>query len=89
MKKEFVILLGLVLATGCTPEDQAGVGVNVEAEQQSFADVDTDSNGLISEDEALAHGALADNFDQADENRSGYVSRSEFENTLGSQTLQE
>lgn len=89
MKKEFVILLGLVLAAGCAPEDKAGAGVDVGAERQSFADVDTDENGLISEEEASAHGALADNFEQVDENRSGYVSRSEFENVMGSQTLRE
>ena len=89
MKKEFVILLGLMLAAGCAPDDQAGAGVDVEVEEESFAGVDVDSNGVISEEEAAAHGALADNFNQADDNSSGYVSRSEFEKALGSQTLQE
>ena len=89
MKKEIVILLGLMLAAGCTPDDRTGAGADVEMEEQSFADVDADANGLISEEEAAVHESLADNFDQVDANSSGYVSRSEFEEVLGSQTLQE
>ena len=91
MKRRLVILLGLVLAAGCNEryEDETGADVNVELEEDAFAAVDADANGLISEEEAEAHEALADNFDQADANGSGYVNRSEFEEALGSQTLQE
>lgn len=93
MKRSFVILLGLILTAGCAGdnENQAGAGIDVETERQedSFAAVDTNANNLISEDEAEAVEELADNFDQADANNSGYVSRDEFEEALGSQTLQE
>lgn len=91
MKRRLVILLGLILAAGCEVdyEEQADAGAGVELEEDSFAAVDADANGLISEEEAEAHEALADNFDQADTNGSGYVNRSEFEEALGSQSLQE
>jgi hypothetical protein len=85
------MILGLVLMAGCTGnnEDQAGAGIESGQEEDSFAAVDTDANGLISEEEAGAVEALADNFDQADANDSGYLSRDEYQEVMGSRTLQE
>lgn len=91
MKRRLVILLGFILIAGCMgdEDDQAGAGINSGQAEDSFAAVDTDANGLISEEEAEAVEGLADNFDQADANDSGFISRDEYGQALGSQSLQE
>lgn len=91
MKWRLAMILGLILMAGCTGDnkDQAGVEIEGGQEEDSFAAVDADANGLISEDEAGAVEALADNFDQADANDSGFLSRDEYEEAMGSQTLRE
>lgn len=91
MKWKLVMMLGLILTAGCTGDnkDQAGAGIESGQEEDSFAAVDTDANGLISKDEAESVEALADNFNQADANNSGYLSRDEYEQAMGARTLQE
>lgn len=94
MNSKLAILLGLVLASGTAlaAGDQTGA-MSEEGQQQhpSFSEVDTDANGLVSQEEAEQSGAqqIADNFDQADANADGYINQSEYDSLLGEQTLQE
>lgn len=50
-----------------------------EGIQPSFAEVDTDGDGRISEEEAANYEAVADNFQYVDEDNDGYLSDVEFE----------
>lgn len=96
MNSKLAILLGLVLASGAVlagddqstgAVDQGGMGQEQQA--PAFGEIDTNSDGLISEEDAQNHEWLADNFDQADANADGYVNQSEYDSLLGGQTLQE
>jgi hypothetical protein len=69
--------------------DQGVSGSTQQPSEQSFAQVDTNADGLISEDEAQGSQPLADSFGQADTNGDGYVNQSEYNSMLGEQTLQE
>lgn len=76
---------------GLGAETEPGMGAQTEpgmgAQAESFAEVDANGNGLISEEEAQDYEALAGNFDQADANADGYINRNEFEQVLGEQTM--
>lgn len=50
-----------------------------EGIQPSFAEVDADGDGRISEEEAANYEALAEYFPYVDENNDGYLSDTEFE----------
>lgn len=50
--------------------------------QPSFAEIDTNEDGLISRAEASAHPGLATVFDQADANQDGVLDRMEFQAAL-------
>lgn len=49
-----------------------------EGIEPSFAEVDTDGDGRISEEEAADYEAVADNFKFVDEDNDGYLSDVEF-----------
>jgi hypothetical protein len=97
MNSKLAILLSLVMASGIAlaggdqttgAADQSGMGQE-QQQAPSFSEVDTNSDGLISEDDAQGHEWLADNFDQADANADGYINQSEYDSLLGQQELQE
>ena len=47
-------------------------------EAPSFMQLDADSDGRISKEEALADARVAERFDEADSDSDGYLSLSEF-----------
>lgn len=94
MNSKLAILLSLVLASGTAlaGDDQSTGAMDQGGQEQqapAFSEIDTNSDGLISEEDAQNHEWLADNFDQADANADGYVNQSEYDSLLGGQTLQE
>lgn len=99
MNKKMVILLSLVLVTGCAGTNDEEYGINEPPEgdtlldppaandpvveegegiEPSFAEVDMDGDGRISEEEAADYEAVADNFQFVDEDNDGYLSDVEF-----------
>lgn len=62
------------------PVDEANAEPVIRGEgvEPSFAEVDTDSDGKISEEEAAEYEAVADNFQFVDEDNDGYLSDVEF-----------
>lgn len=69
-------------------QDMSGSNQGPTQGQEQFSQVDTNADGLISEDEAQGT-PVADNFNQADTNGDGYVNQSEYNSMLGEQNLQE
>ena len=60
------------------PEANDPVVEEGEGIEPSFAEVDTDGDGQISEEEAADYEAVADNFQFVDEDNDGYLSDVEF-----------
>jgi Ca2+-binding EF-hand superfamily protein len=72
MKQIITFLSGLALSTA------AAVAISGEDAQAKFVELDADSNGLISKEEAQADSDLANRFDELDLDGNGYVSYSEL-----------
>lgn len=97
MNSKLAILLSMVMASGTAlaggDHDQStgavDQGMGQEQQAPAFSEVDTNSDGLISEEDAQGNEWLADNFDQADVNADGYINQSEYDSMLGQQELQE
>lgn len=91
MNSKLVILLSLVMASGTAlaAGDQGVMGQEEQQQAPAFSQLDTDNDGLISEEDAQGSEWVADNFDQADANADGYINRSEYDSLLGQRGLQE
>jgi hypothetical protein len=93
MNSKLAILLSLAMASGAALAGETGAreqGMGQEQQQApSFSELDTNGDGLISEDDAQGHEWVADNFDQGDANADGYINQSEYDSLLGQQGLQE
>lgn len=90
MKNSNTLLLSFVLASlfaaPAFAQDATDAAAKAEAQPapaaQSWADMDKDSNGSLSKDEAAANKSLADIFDQADGNTDGQLSGDEYRSYL-------
>lgn len=80
MKKTLIMTL---LATAfCAPVFAANSQQNQPPQPPSFSEIDSNGDGVISQDEAK--GPLAHDFDQADSNGDGELSQSELESFMQS-----
>lgn len=99
MNSKLAILLSMVMASGTALAggdkattgaiDQGGMGQEQQQQAPAFSELDANSDGLVSEEDAQGHEWVADNFDQADANADGYINQSEYDSLLGQQELQE
>lgn len=64
--------------TQMQPEKGAAYGADADAYEYGFSDLDRNRDGYLSRDEAREHETLANDWDQADADRDGKLSESEF-----------
>jgi hypothetical protein len=69
-------------ATGATTQSAQQSGASSGQGQQGWADVDTDSNGTISKQEATANAGLTQIFDQADNDKNGELTPDEYKSFI-------
>ncbi|HUO83038.1 MAG TPA: hypothetical protein VM616_09295 [Gammaproteobacteria bacterium] len=89
MKKQLAIALGISLATGAAMANEGDYGQkeSLATGQQtamSFESLDVNQDSLISEQEAIDSRVLdSEAFASADTNQDGYLSRTEFDASVG------
>ena len=89
MKKQLAIALGMSLAAGAAVANEGDYGqtksmTTGHESTMSFEDLDVNRDSLISEQEATDSKILdSDAFASADANQDGYLSRTEFDATVG------
>ncbi len=73
MKKHMVVIAAALLL-GAVSTQTIGANANEEA----FAALDADGNGLLTPEEAAANVDLADSFEDGDDNEDGFLDITEF-----------
>ena len=92
MKKQIAIVLGMSLAAGAAMANEGDYGQKDTLETgqptaMSFDSLDVNQDSLVSEQEATDSQVLdSEAFASADTNQDGYLSRTEFDASVGGDT---
>jgi Ca2+-binding EF-hand superfamily protein len=83
MKYQLILLCSAALASGAA---LAGDDKSLRSADDTFKELDQDSDGKISQAEAEANKAVSGSFDSLDGNSDGYVTKREYQrNTMPKQ----
>lgn len=74
MKYQIILLCSAALASGAALADDK----SMRSADDTFKELDQDSDGKISQAEAEANASLSSNFDKLDGNSDGYVTKREY-----------